>query len=87
MLVCVLHPGCVYSSLKVDTEVKKLGKQPLCLEGPLPAMASRLLPSEVRRVRDLLRALRLFPSSVFKVQPSSSLSDKSLLLVMCLVFE
>lgn len=87
MLVCVLHPGCVYSSLKVDTEVKNLGKQPLCLEGPLPAMASRLLPSEVRRVRDLLRALRLFPGSVFKVQPSSSLSDKSLLLVMCLVFE
>lgn len=49
MLVCVLHPGCKYSSLKEEMEVKKLGNQLLCLEGPLPAMASCVLPFDMRR--------------------------------------
>lgn len=73
MLVCVLHPGCLYSTLKEETEVKKLGNQLLCLEEPLPAGASCVLPFDKRRFRYLWTAFRLFLGSVFKFQPSSSL--------------
>ena len=49
----------MFSSLKEEMEVKQLGKQPLCLEGPLPAVASCTLPFDMRRVRYLLIAFRL----------------------------
>lgn len=66
-------PGCTYSNLNEEMEVKLVDNQPLCLEGPLPATVSCALPFDVRRARYPLIAFRLFPGSVFKFQLGSSL--------------